>query len=142
MMKKAIKIFFTSALLPLVFACNEAPVTNVSTQQAEPQASAEQNQTADNQKKWADAKDSTKKALQQNQKAGEDIWDASKGTSKELWQEGQEKSKEVWKDSKEAGIDIWEDVKNKSTEAWEKGSKALDELLNSQPPETTENDEI
>lgn len=137
-MKKASKIFFTSALLPFVFACNEAPVTNVSTQQAAPekQPSAEQNQTAENQKKWTDAKDSTNKALQQSKKAGEDIWDASKGSSKELWQEGQESSKDIWQDSKEAGSEIWDDLKNKSSDVWEKGNKAIDEMFNSQQPAT------
>jgi len=140
-MNKAIKIVLTSALLPFVFACNEAPVTNAAKQQKMPEQPqqtepAEQNQTADNQKKWADAKDSTNKAVQQSKKAGEDIWDASKGTSKELWQEGQESSKEIWQDSKEAGSEIWDDVKNKSSDAWEKGGKTLDDLFDSQQPAT------
>lgn len=123
-MNKTIKIFLTSALLPFVFACNEAP------SKSEP----EPVKKTDNQKKWADAKDSTNKALQQSKKAGEDIWDASKGSSKELWHEGKESSKEFWQDSKNAGSEIWDDVKNKSSDVWEKGSTTLDELLDTQQP--------
>ena len=89
--------------------------------------------------KWNNAKDSTKKALQQTQEAGSAIWEASI-----------ESSQEIWSDSKEISEQVWDNVKNKSAIAVEKsetllkqGSKKIDNLLEDKPeavpPENTDN---
>lgn len=89
--------------------------------------------------KWNNAKDSTKKALQQTQEAGSAIWEASI-----------ESSQEIWSDSKEISEQVWDNVKDKSAIAVEKsetllkqGSKKIDNLLEDKPeavpPENTDN---
>jgi hypothetical protein len=89
--------------------------------------------------KWSNAKDSTKKALQQTQEAGSAIWEASK-----------ESSQEIWSDSKEISEQVWDNVKDKSAIAIEKsetllkrGNEKIDKLLENKQettlPEDTDN---
>jgi len=89
---------------------------------------------------WDNAKNSTKKALEQTKEAGSAIWQASK-----------ESTQEVWSDSQEISEQVWDSVKEKSATAIEKsqtllkqGSEKMDSLLENEPePAPSENtDEI
>lgn len=125
-MDRSIRILLSSTLLLSLFSCNEpkveeqsaqeqkqSPATEQATQQNE-QISSTESADKNIEKKWDEARESTKKALQQSKEAGADIWEASK-----------ESSKKMLSDSKVAGGEILHDVKEKSGVILEKSSELL-----------------
>ncbi|MCG6201887.1 hypothetical protein [Psychromonas antarctica] len=109
-MTKQIGILLTSTLLLSIFACDETQQKHQSEQETkqiqQPAPPKVENAISSKEDSWAEAKDSTKQALQQSKKAGEDIWEASKETSTELLNSGKEKSKQAWGEIKEKSNDV------------------------------------
>lgn len=94
---------------------------------------------------WDNAKNSTKKALEQTKEALEQTKEAGSA----IWQASKESTQEAWSDSQEISEQVWDSVKEKSATAIEKsqtllkqGSEKMDSLLENEPepapPENTD----
>ena len=136
-MDRSIRILLSSTLLLSLFACNEpkieeqpiaapnaSPAAEFATQQ-EQQINGTESVEKNIEKKWDEARESTKKALQQSKEAGSDIWEASKESSKKMLSDGKVVSAEILHDVKEkSGI-----ILEKSSEFLKKGNETLKGLI-------------